>query len=495
MSATISLLSNAKRAIQRPFTDHALQKTAMQDSSWADGLRGIASVFVVSSHLVLCFARRLVVPCCSSDERTVALFQRPILRLVAQGQAWVALFFILSGFVNALKPLKLARAGQIETALTNLSLSSFRRTFRLMLPAATATVLSWFVTQLGAYQMARQSNAYWLYTYTPLPSSSWIAALEDLVNGLRATWTIGVINTYDQPQWALIYLLQGSMMVFCALLIVVNLTPLYRTLMLGSFAMWSFDWSYKHFDRKYRSPVINYVHLPTDASPSTTTSRPLTPHRLTALVGFTVFAGILLAEFSLTTTPTLLAYYSPFLTPPLATLALVLMSFPSDAPLSAPWSTTLLTIGQRLLPPQLDFGRTYGSLGALLLVLAIIISPHARAALASPPLALLGRLSFPIYLLHGTFLRSLFAWCMFAGTGLAVVEERNADGSVTTSQRLPLPGAWRTAGSVLLSMAACGLASYAWAVRVEPWFGRFTRWAEETMMGKRGGEALPVRKE
>ncbi|MCJ1392699.1 hypothetical protein MMC18_005570 [Xylographa bjoerkii] len=464
MSATINLLSNAKRAIKRPFTDHALQRNAMQDSGWADGLRGIASVFVVSSHLVLCFARRLVVPCCSSDEHNPALFQRPILRLVAQGQAWVALFFILSGFVNALKPLKLTRAGQTETALTNLSLSSFRRTFRLMLPAATATVLSWFITQLGAFEMGRQSNAYWLYTYAPLPSSSWGMALEDLVNGLRATWTIGVINTYDQPQWALIYLLEGSMMVFCALLIVVNLTPLYRTLTLGILALWSFDWSYKHYD---------------------------------PLVGFTVFAGILLAEFSLTSTPSLLARYSPFLVPPLAILALVLMSFPSDAPLSASWSTSLLTLAQHTLPPQLDLGRTYGSIGALLLVLAIIISPHARAALSSPPLTQLGKISFPIYLLHGTFVRSLFAWCMFAGTSLAVVEERNADGTVTVSQRLPLPGGWRIAFSVVVSMGACLVASYAWAVRVEPWFGRVTKWAEETMMGKGGAgrEVLPVRTE
>ncbi|MCJ1396942.1 hypothetical protein MMC11_000134 [Xylographa trunciseda] len=464
MSATINLLSNAKRAIKRPFIDHASQKNAMQESGWADGLRGIASVFVVSSHLVLCFARRLVVPCCSSDERTVALFQRPIFRLVAQGQAWVALFFILSGFVNALKPLKLARAGQIETALTNLSLSSFRRTFRLMLPAATATVLSWFMTQLGAYEIGRQSNAYWLYTYTPLPSSSWGMALEDLVDGLRATWTIGVINTYDQPQWALIYLLQGSMMVFCALLIVVNLTPLYRTLTLGIFALWSFDWSYKHYD---------------------------------PLVGFTVFAGILLAEFSLTSTPSLLARYSPLISPPLAILALVFMSFPSDAPLSAPWSASLLTLAQNILPPQLDFGRSYGSIGALLLVLAIIISPHARAALSSPPLTLLGKISFPIYLLHGIFARSLLAWCMFAGTSLAVVEERNADGTITVSQRLPLPRAWRTILSVVVSMGACGVASYAWASKVEPWFARCTRWAEETMMGKGSGarEVLPLRKE
>ena len=199
--------------------------------------------------MVLCFARRLVYPCCS-DDNTVLLFQRPILRLVAQGQAWVAVFFILSGFVNALKPIKLARAGNVENALSNLALSSFRRSFRLVLPAAAATIISWAICQLGAYEVAKNSDAYWLYTYTPTPSDSWGTAIEDLVNGLRATWTLGIENPYDQPQWALLYLFQGSMMIFIALLITVNLTPFYRALTLIFFAFWSFDLSYKFRDRK-----------------------------------------------------------------------------------------------------------------------------------------------------------------------------------------------------------------------------------------------------
>ena len=199
--------------------------------------------------MILCFARRIVFACCADDGSTL-LFQRPILRLVAQGQAWVALFFILSGFVNALKPIKLARAGNVESALSNLALSSFRRTFRLMLPAAAATTISWAICQLGAYEIARNSDAFWLYRYTPGPSESWGTAIEDLVNGLRATWTFGITNPYDQAQWALIYLFQGSMMIFTALLITVNLTPFYRSLTLILFAFWSFDLSYKFRDRK-----------------------------------------------------------------------------------------------------------------------------------------------------------------------------------------------------------------------------------------------------
>ena len=111
---------------------------------------------------------------------------------------------------------------------------------------------------MGGYEVARQSDAYWLYTYTPAMSSSWGMGVEDLVNGLRATWTFGVINPYDQPQWALIYLFQGSMMVFAALLITLNLTPFYRGVVLSVFALWSFDLSYKFRDRESLFPFLSF---------------------------------------------------------------------------------------------------------------------------------------------------------------------------------------------------------------------------------------------
>ena len=190
-----------------------------------------------------------MLPCCGPIEGVATLWQRPIFRLLTQGHSWVALFFLLSGFVNALKPVKLARAHQVETALSNLAVASFRRTFRLMLPAAAATVLSWFLCQLGLYELSRNGDAFWLYTYTPAMSTSWGTAIEDLVQALRNTWTLQSINPYDQPQWALIYLLLGSMMTFCGLLITLNLKPAWRMAMLGAFALWSFDWSFKQFDR------------------------------------------------------------------------------------------------------------------------------------------------------------------------------------------------------------------------------------------------------
>ena len=154
------------------------------------------------------------------------------------------------GFVNALKPLKLARAGQADTACSKLSASALSRIFRLVFPAAAATVVSWVITQLGFYETGRQSDAFWLANNTPVASENIFVAVVDLKNALRDTWFLHRENPYDQPQWALIYLLQGSMMVILALLITVNMTLTWRTLCLAVLGQWSVNWSHDHGDRK-----------------------------------------------------------------------------------------------------------------------------------------------------------------------------------------------------------------------------------------------------
>lgn len=218
-------------------------------------MRGISAVFVVFSHLTIAFARFIVRPGDGVGGPS-RYMQLPIFRLVGQGPAWVACFFILSGFVNSLKPIKLARAGQIDTALSNLAVSSFRRSWRLFLPATAATLISWFICQVGGYETARQSDAYWLYVTSPSPSYSWATAVGDLFIAIRKTWTYDPDNPYDQPQWALLYLLQGSMFVFTALLVTINLTPRFRTFCLAVCWFWSWNWGIRLGDRKASRPFL-----------------------------------------------------------------------------------------------------------------------------------------------------------------------------------------------------------------------------------------------
>lgn len=192
--------------------------------------------------MVIAFCRHLMLPS-GSENGPPQLFQRPFFRLISQGSAWVAIFFILSGYVNALKPVKLARAGNVDTALSNLAVSSFRRSFRLFLPGVAATVLSWFLCQLGAYETARRSDAYWLYATSPGPSDSWGTAVEDLVAAIRMTWKFRGENPYDQPQWCMFWLLLASMIVFMTLVATVNLTPTYRVLIISVLYFLSWDWT------------------------------------------------------------------------------------------------------------------------------------------------------------------------------------------------------------------------------------------------------------
>ena len=233
----------------------SLSQSLYQQLTSHQGLRGIAAVYVMFSHMTLAFARYIVAPNLG-DNGPSFIMQRPIFRLVGQGPAWVSIFIILSGFVNSLKPIKLARSGQTETALSNMAVSAFRRSFRLFLPALAATILSWFICQLGAYETARNSDAYWLAITSPKRSSSWGNAIDDLVAAVRDTWLFNPENIYDQPQWAMLYLLMGSMMCFNVLLVTITLTPRYRVGAVLVCWYWGWNWDIKLGARMLPHPLL-----------------------------------------------------------------------------------------------------------------------------------------------------------------------------------------------------------------------------------------------
>lgn len=179
------------------------------------------------------------------------------------------------------------------------------------------------------------------------------------------------------------------------------------------------------------------------------------------------------------------------------------MSYPGDYAHAAPWSAWLQAFGTDNFPLALqgDLARSYGSIGGLLLVFAIIISPHLRSLLSRKPLTWLGKLSFPIYLLHGTFLRSVFAWILFTSEPRAF-EVTGADGNQYSIERYPQGSNFRIFVAVVVSMSMCLVTCHFWAKKVEPVFGRITKYAEDVMVGRKdGGSAvggrpmLPVRKE
>ena len=405
--------------------------------------------------------------------------QAPVFRLVAQGPAWVACFFILSGFVNSLKPIKLARAGQVDTALSNLAVSSFRRSWRLFLPATAATIISWFICQFGGYETARLSDAYWLYITSPSSSPTWGLAIEDLFKAIQRTWTYNPDNIYDQPQWALLYLLQGSMLVFTALLVSIFLTPRFRVFCLAVCWFLSWNWGSRLGDRTGFQSFSSVVclHFP-------------------AIVGLNVYAGVMLAELNYSRYPLLLSQYSPYFAPPMVLTALVFMSFPSQFHNHAHWSETLLRWHYKIAPPNAEVQRFFPSLGAQLLILTAVLSPHLRRILSQRYFLWLGKISFPLYLLHGTIMRTVLAWLLFSRSELVEMQE-NSGGQTYVLMKYPIPGYTMFFIAIPIFFVILFSVVHVWAQKVEPHFGIMTKYAEDLMFGRKQERpaVLPVRQD
>src|SRR5271155_4960343 len=66
------------------------------------GIRGIASLFIVTSHSLEAYIPNYLWAA-DEDGATPHLFQLPYFRVVATGRFWTAIFFLLSGYVCAVK--------------------------------------------------------------------------------------------------------------------------------------------------------------------------------------------------------------------------------------------------------------------------------------------------------------------------------------------------------------------------------------------------------
>ncbi len=213
------------------------------------------------------------------------------------------------------------------------------------------------------------------------------------------------------------------------------------------------------------------------------------------MVSVDIFVGIMLAELNHSKYPLLLAPYSPLFAPPMAIGALVLMSFPSEFHTWAPWCNFLLRWFNKVSPQNAELSRFWPTIGAQLLCLTIVLSPHMRRALSHKYLLWLGKISFPLYLLHGSFMRSLLSWLLFSGSKLTEMEERQGDQTYIV-MRYPLPGYTTFFFAMPVFFGALFFTAHVWATKLEPQFGVITKKAEDLMFGKQERPtALPVRQD
>ena len=162
-----------------------------------------------------------------SDDDAPRLFQLPFFRLGVSGRTAVALFFLITGYVNSIGPLGRARSGNVEGAFSGVARAALARAGRLVLPTAIATLFAWLMANLRIYQMAQHIDATWIRQGWHAPSNSVGEAITDLIHAQVATWTRGW-DDYDGTQWTLLHFLRASMLVYLTLVATMMVKPRYR---------------------------------------------------------------------------------------------------------------------------------------------------------------------------------------------------------------------------------------------------------------------------
>ncbi|KAF2000533.1 hypothetical protein P154DRAFT_465716 [Amniculicola lignicola CBS 123094] len=430
---------------------------APRDANWIDGLRGCASFMVVMGHLCTAFVPWLHAPA-SNPTTAPHLFQLPFFRLAVGGRSAVALFFLITGYVNAIGPIGRSRAGNTDAAFNGIARSALARSGRLVLPTMVATALSWFIANINGYHMTKHVDSTWIRQGWHRQEATIWAAFKSLVRAEVETWTIGW-DDYDGTQWTLHLFLEGSMLVYMTMFATVLVKPKARFIIYGVL--------YLYFWQQGEGLAIG------------------------ALKGLNIVFGMFVAELHnhyKDSATTVLPAPVPAL---MIITGLFMAGYPQDNPQNAHWSHMMSKFMHSLAGKDSDVRRYWDHLGASTVLLGIFFSRNARRVLTSPIFNFVGRVSFPVYLMHNTMIKTVLTWMVYLPS--AMNPPRNEKG-----EQMDLRRGSRT--HVFIAIAIFYYILYRtaalWVAHIDPLCGKivntFTKWAygEPSTSSSNGGPIL-----
>ncbi|KAI1425351.1 acyltransferase family-domain-containing protein [Xylaria sp. FL1777] len=210
-------------------------------TSWLDGLRGVAALFVVLHHMSLIWF-----PWDIHDGWTNwndHLIQLPIIRLIISGKANVMLFFVISGYALSWKPLHLIQNEEHLKMYQTLASSIFRRHSRLFIPAVIICSPAPVIAYLGGYSEQGISGAAIKPMNPPRFNTIWgqlgnyvetLMPLSDLYGPGPIAWI------YSDSLWTLPVEFKGSLVVFSLSIALSRCTTRSRVLITLCIALYSF---------------------------------------------------------------------------------------------------------------------------------------------------------------------------------------------------------------------------------------------------------------
>lgn len=220
--------SSAKRLLQKlvfsllpSFMQSKLRHTTstsyrIHPTSYLDGLRGFASFIVFMGHYTEENLGWWTEPYgLYEDGASSSPLQLPFLRVIYSARPMVHIFFIISGYVLALKPLKQIHSQQYAALSSTLSSSVFRRGIRLFVPSFITLFVMALTVYYGVSDYRYASPFMTLYYQL----SHWRKTCWRL---LWASWAISDISyaapVYNPALWTIPVEFAQSLLLFITIL-------------------------------------------------------------------------------------------------------------------------------------------------------------------------------------------------------------------------------------------------------------------------------------
>ncbi|KAG4437769.1 hypothetical protein IFR05_006754 [Cadophora sp. M221] len=209
----------------------------LSQTAYLDGLRGVACVAVYLHHFVINWFPALRNTYGDSPKDRY-FFQLPIVRVILDGRAAVAIFFVVSGYAISYSALSKLHNDDAVGVLNTLSSSTFRRCMRIYIPCAVATFICMLLQYNGLFTQdpLKWNNVPPRFDKFSAQISDWRRSEQIFMYPFLNVEGVPYSPPYNGHLWTIPLEIRGSFVVYGTVLAAAKSTPFWR---MAFFVVWA----------------------------------------------------------------------------------------------------------------------------------------------------------------------------------------------------------------------------------------------------------------